>query len=281
MSEDQPRLSRREMRERGLLKPADAETADELREKLTYTQELRLGRISRRQLREQAESESALTAASSLSATSSVSATSGDEAPVVPAVESVGSSAESAAEAAPEAPAEQLLNLPSPETAPSDINNGRRSVFERFDSAPLLDDGIRPVPSAPTPGVAAVNDDASSEATLEERLLARVQQDTAESQWPNGNPPSQDGQSPIRQESIPAAPTRTPVMEKAETIDIEEEVSDEKPRGFLMIFVGILLGLALGVLIGVLARNFILSSDPASYDLIQNTAAAVLPFHLS
>lgn len=277
MSEDQPRLSRREMRERGLLKPADAETADELREKLTYTQELRLGRISRRQLREQAESESALTAASSLSATSSVSATSGDEAPVVPAVESVGSSAESAAEA----PAEQLLNLPSPETAPSDVNNGRRSVFERFDSAPLLDDGIRPVPSAPTPGVAAVNDDASSEATLEERLLARVQQDTAESQWPNGNPPSQDGQSPIRQESIPAAPTRTPVMEKAETIDIEEEVSDEKPRGFLMIFVGILLGLALGVLIGVLARNFILSSDPASYDLIQNTAAAVLPFHLS
>lgn len=50
MSEETPRLSRREMRERGLLKPVTTGTSPI--EELSQTQELNLRRFSRKELRE-------------------------------------------------------------------------------------------------------------------------------------------------------------------------------------------------------------------------------------
>ena len=325
MSEEKPRLSRRELRERGLLRPVEGDSsADELRQQLTYTQEIRLGRISRRDLRarQEAEEQNAPAEDSRESAASAATGASADAAAPVSAP-----SAESPREAAPSAPevdeapaadnAPATADAPTVGTAPSAPSAAtaargeaapaeRKSVFERFDSAPLLDDGTRPVPTAkPTPVFTAQPpaDDAPEEssASLQERLLAKVRQDTAEANRP-----------PVPQENVPAVdsatvadalpavaasadraataepPQRTPIREKIEAPEPplyyededDEEIEEEKPRSFLMIIIGILAGLAIGILVGVLVRNYILSDAVVGgYDFGTVQASVSTAFH--
>lgn len=290
MSEEKPRLSRREMRERGLLKPA-AEDAPSLieRESLTYTQEIRLGRISRRELRERET---------------------GTHTPQVQASVDAADSATTADEAA--------------------VIGERKSVFERFDSAPLIDDGTRrhrPRPASTgstaasaasasaqsastatgevaalprTDGaVSAVEPSDMGGATLQEKLLARVQHDVAENPWPGDNAPTNDVRGHVtgaiaaataaaekEEQSAPVeGPTRTPIAARPaapELIDIdedeEEDIPEEKPRGFLMLIAGIIVGAVVGILLGIWIRNALLSgADPLDFDTLRAAATAV-PF---
>ncbi len=117
MSEETPRLSRREMRERGLLKPVTTGTSPI--EELSQTQELNLRRLSRKELRERSTASNEAVAAELAAAASSASPVTPDEPVIAPgqAEPKIGSARESV-------------------VSPGSSDNGaRRSVFDRFSSA--------------------------------------------------------------------------------------------------------------------------------------------------
>jgi hypothetical protein len=323
MSEEKPRLSRREMRERGLLKPADANAPEEgVRQLLTETQELRLGRPSRQQLREQekrARRQHAVAQATSSPGAVGTPASAGtpaaEEQTAEPAHDvaiTPDSAASSDIAAEPEleglsAAHIEAVSAPTRTgTAPSassadtsaaagtDVSgqNERKSVFDRFDDAPLISDDARA--SRDTNGEAAVKNKAAESAdgaTLEDKFLARVRNDVGAS-WPGPSSPTGEASALTRRFAEPAqageahsvpprsepVPTRTPIAERDFLdADEEEEVVDEKPRGGLMLVFGIIAGAVLGVLIGMWLKNTFFSSGVVDVQTVRAAAAIANP----
>ncbi|MCF2707092.1 hypothetical protein I6E29_07420 [Arcanobacterium haemolyticum] len=252
MSEETPRLSRREMRERGLLKAV----ADDNTPSLSETQELHLRRLSRKEMREREKASRSAVQAEIDSAAKAREAQAG------PSQESVTSDDQDNAQAANGELAAQPVVAPDPD---------RKSVFERFAKT---EEKAEPEP----------------EGSLEDRLLARVRKDSARGtedadvSSPDVDEavksyvaaiPSLDAQSPAATEAPEVTPASTPEQsapapepyEEARYSEFDEE-SEEKPGkqregigAVLMTVIMILIAILLGFLIGWAVNHFWLYAE--------------------
>lgn len=308
MSEETPRLSRREMRERGLLKPVTTGTSPI--EELSQTQELNLRRLSRKELRERSTASNEAVAAELAAAASSASPVTPDEPVIAPgqAEPKIGSARESV-------------------VSPGSSDNGaRRSVFDRFSSAQgSADDSHDATAGSQKRELHAGADDASvdfdseSDESLEDRLLARVRQDTA-AIGRSGNSPDEPAHdesptgdsswarttvepssvaalgdfisSPSKQKApvLPAGPESSADKHVAfpeVSANLDDSAEDEAEstggqHGVLMTVVFVLVGLLLGVLVGLAIRHFFMSGAvPLGVDIDSvRAAAALIPTHI-
>ncbi len=282
MSEETPRLSRKEMRERGLLTaiPESGESP------LSQTQELRLARLSRKEMRER-ERASAAAVAAEIEAVKAAkaeeaarrakeTATRTTNTPTPVAEDSLAARTRGSALPA-------STSIPSSPSAPSAseaaqasaaVDSGRKSIFERF--------------SQPS------QEEVEETGSLEDRLLARVQSETpsykrehnawehetqlekTERETKEGGPhsaPAEESKVSL-QVPLPAPRVRNHELSaqseanlpESSIFDEETEETELAPRregmgGVLLTIIMILIGILLGFLIGWAINHFFLSAE--------------------
>jgi len=262
-----PRLSRRELRELGKL---DAPPADE--PLLTETAELRLGRPSRRDLREAAERERAEMEARQAARAGDISddvSPSPDEVPSADEPPTVEMSAEPSTAGDSSADVADGDVVESSEEATADVHQ-RKSVFDRFEDesenveSPAEDDGVAPTPEH-SDMETADEIDGDENVPLRDRFLAMTKKDepgedvNAETEAitaPTAEAPGEESESPHAAHSDEEA--------EGEATDSYADTEVESPnRRWLIPLLIIVLGLLVGYLAGSwINKNYLSESVP-------------------
>lgn len=271
MSEDAPRLSRKQMREQGLLKTVTEGTSP--MEKLQMTQEIDLGRLSRRQMRElerqaarqreeapqeagprrsvferfeeeKAPATSARSAASAHSAPSAPSPVSTPSAPSAPSPEPIAEAASSPHEAKPT------------------VGNSGGVRWPGFGSGTTAD--VTPAPSENVAPESTTQASAQSASEVRQETVAEpdVTPETSSEES------AAEARAPLSPYDVPAPARRERVSEELPRVESAEETPVEeakpakssRPRIVLMYVIGALVGLLLGIPVGLLLKNLLFSA---------------------